>query len=230
VGDINAALHAANRPSLAALAKAFGLTADALERHAAHHLAQGDPPADHAAGAGPDHVDDLPGDESGVGGEHAHGQHVGGAGVDGVEHARVDRRLRAARGAAKADAKQRFLERYRASGNLSQAASAAGVGRKTVYQWQEVDEQFSLRMREAENEAIDALELEARERATAGSTLTREVWRGDRMVERIVERRPSDAMLIKLLQALRPEKYGDKLAVTQTQIVKTVEKDIWDAI
>jgi hypothetical protein len=58
----------------------------------------------------------------------------------------------------------------------------------------------------------------------------REVYRGDQLIERIVEYRPSDAVLVKLLQALRPDKYGDKLAVTQTQIVKTMDSAAWDAV
>jgi hypothetical protein len=144
---------------------------------------------------------------------------------------RVSRSVRAnRRRVGRADVKQKFLEAYRTSGNLSHSAAVAGVGRRTVYTWQEIDEQFSLQMREAENEAVELLEQEARTRATSGAKLIREVWRGDRMIERIVEYRPSDTVLVKLLQALRPDKYGDKLSVTQTQVVKTVEKDIWDAV
>jgi hypothetical protein len=92
-----------------------------------------------------------------------------------------------------------------------------------VFSWQEHDEQFAQAFHEAETEAVEALEAEARERATTGSKLVREVYRGDRLIERIVEYRPSDAVLVKLLQALRPEKYRDRSEVSVTQpIVKVV--------
>jgi hypothetical protein len=60
-------------------------------------------------------------------------------------------------------------------------------------------------MNQAETEAVEALEAEARERATRGGKLVPEVFRGDALVERIVEYRPSDTVLVRLLQALRPE-------------------------
>jgi hypothetical protein len=128
------------------------------------------------------------------------------------------------------DVKQRFLEVYARTGNVSQSALEAGIGRAQVYRWQEVDEQFVIAMREAENQAIELLEAEARGRATTGSRLVREVYRDDRLIERVVEYRPSDTVLVKLLQALRPDKYGDRLAVTQTQIVKTMDSAAWDAV
>src|SRR5262249_34994794 len=112
--------------------------------------------------------------------------------------------------------------------NLSQSALRVGVARKTIYQWQEIDPQFVLAMREAETEAVELLEAEARERATTGSKLVRRVYRNGSLIEEIHEFRPSDAVLVKLLQALRPEKYGDRL--TQTQIVKTMDSAAWDAI
>jgi hypothetical protein len=124
------------------------------------------------------------------------------------------------------DAKDRFLEAYAQTGNVSAAAASAGVGRRTVYAWKKHDEDFAQRFREAEQQAVELLEAEARTRATTGSKLVREVYRGDRLIERIVEYRPSDAVPVKLLQALRPDKYGDRLALTQTQIVKTMQTQI----
>jgi hypothetical protein len=56
------------------------------------------------------------------------------------------------------------------------------------------------------------------------------VWRGDRLIERVIEYRPSDPVLIKLLQALKPEVYGERLQVTQTQIVKALDHEAWEAI
>ena len=114
--------------------------------------------------------------------------------------------------------------------NLSQSAAAAGVGRTTVFRWREHDEAFNAAFNQAEIEAVELLEAEARERATKGTKLTRRVIRGGRLIEEVEEWRPSDAMLIKLLQALRPDKYGDRLSVTQTTIVKTIDSEAWDAV
>lgn len=128
-----------------------------------------------------------------------------------------------------AEAKEAFLEHFAANGHLAWAAAAAGVTRAVVRQWQEHDEQFSLHFNEASNDAVEALEGEARERAVRGKMI-REVWRGDRMVERIVEWRPSDTLLVKLLQALKPEKYGDKLAITSTTTIKAIDAQAWDSV
>jgi hypothetical protein len=133
------------------------------------------------------------------------------------------------RRAGSVDVRQRFLEADARTGNVSQSALEAGIDRRSIYAWQESDKQFVLAMREAESQAIELLEAEARTRATSGSRLVREVWRNDRLIERIAEYRPSDAVLVKLLQALRPEKY-DELAVTQTNIVKSVATEAWESI
>jgi hypothetical protein len=125
---------------------------------------------------------------------------------------------------------QRFLDAYVEFGNVKAAADVACVPQKQVYRWQEHDEQFVFKMREAEQKALAILEAEARERATKGAKLVREVWRGDRLIEKVIEWRPSDTLLIKLLQAIAPEKYGDKLAVTQTQLVKAIEQSVWETV
>jgi len=127
-------------------------------------------------------------------------------------------------------AKELFLDAYRSSGNISTSAAAAGTTRSVVRGWQEKDEQFVLAFQQAEIEAVEMLEAEARERAVKGSKLVRQVIRNGHLIEEVVEWRPSDAILVKLLQALRPEKYGEKLSVTQTSIVKTVANDVWDAV
>jgi hypothetical protein len=56
----------------------------------------------------------------------------------------------------------------RGLGNLTQSATAAGVSRATVFRWQEADEQFGLAFHQAEAEALELLEQEARTRATRG--------------------------------------------------------------
>jgi hypothetical protein len=128
------------------------------------------------------------------------------------------------------DPQTAFLTSYAANGDVQAALKAGGVSRTQLRKWQETDEAFSLRFHNAEIEAIELLEAEARTRAVAGSQLTRRVYRHGLLYEEIHEWRPSDAMLTKLLQAHKPEKYGDKLTVTQTTVVKAIDADAWNSV
>lgn len=86
-------------------------------------------------------------------------------------------------------ARETFLAELRVTCNVSHSARAAGVGRRTVYDWREADPVFAEAWVDAEEEAVDALELAARNRAIDGS---------DRMMEI-------------LLKAHRPEKYVERV-------------------
>lgn len=88
--------------------------------------------------------------------------------------------------------KAAFLRAFSRLGNVSAAAKAAKVGRKTVYEWRAKDPDFVSSMADAEQEAIDHLELEATKRALIGS----------------------DTLLIFLLKAARPQKYRERVDVT----------------
>src|SRR5580765_1760406 len=131
---------------------------------------------------------------------------------------------------ARVDPQTAFLTSYAANGDVQKALKAGGITRVQLRKWQEVDEAFSLRFHNAETEAIELLEAEARTRAVAGSQLVRRVYRHGMLYEEIHEWRPSDAMLTKLLQAHKPEKYGDKLTVTQTTVVKAIDADAWNSV
>jgi hypothetical protein len=128
------------------------------------------------------------------------------------------------------DPQTAFLTSYAANGDVGKALKAGGITRVQLRKWQEADEAFSLRFHVAEAEAIELLEAEARTRAVAGSKLTRRVYRHGLLYEEIHEWRPSDTMLTKLLQAHKPEKYGDKLTVTQTTVVKAIDADAWNSV
>lgn len=128
------------------------------------------------------------------------------------------------------DPQTAFLTSYAANGDLAAALKAGGILRTEFRKWQETDEAFALRFHTAEAEATEALEAEARTRAVAGSKLVRRVYRHGMLYEEIHEWRPSDAMLTKLLQAAKPEKYGDKLTVTQTTVVKAIDADAWNSV
>lgn len=86
-------------------------------------------------------------------------------------------------------ARETFLKEMRETCNVSHSARTAGIGRRTVYDWRDADPEFAAAWDEAEEEAVDALEKVARDRAIDGS----------------------DRMLEILLKAHRPEKYTDRM-------------------
>lgn len=113
------------------------------------------------------------------------------------------------------EALARFLKTLAATGNVTQAANAAGLPRSSLYQWRERDTHFAAAWNEAIEAATDALEAEARRRAVEGVETA--VIRGGRMVldeegNPITIRRYSDNLLAMLLRAHRPEKFGDRTA------------------
>lgn len=83
----------------------------------------------------------------------------------------------------------RFLEVFAATGNVRLAASAAGVSRTAPYKRATSSARFARRWAKAREDAIDTLEAEARRRALSGS----------------------DALLMFLLRAHRPERYRETL-------------------
>jgi hypothetical protein len=81
--------------------------------------------------------------------------------------------------------------------NVSEAARKAGIGRRTAYEWRDDDAEFQAEWDEAIEVAVDKLEKVAWDRATdpAGG---------------------SDHLLLKTLEAHRPEKWRNKQAVELT--------------
>lgn len=80
-------------------------------------------------------------------------------------------------------------------GTVTGACIAAGVDRKTWYNWVRDDETFAEHVASAKEQVADRLEQAAIERATA-----------------FIE--PSDTLLIFLLKGLRREVYGDKREIS----------------
>lgn len=85
----------------------------------------------------------------------------------------------------------RFLEVIRATGNVRLAADSAGIDRSTPYVRARRDPVFAAAWAAAEQDAIDVLEAEARRRALTAS----------------------DALLMFLLRAHRPERYRESVDV-----------------
>jgi hypothetical protein len=84
-----------------------------------------------------------------------------------------------------------FLEAYRQSGNKLYACQVAGVHRSTLYDHVEKNPDFAKQIELAREDAIELLELEARNRAL----------------------KKSDLLLIFLLKSLRPDVYREQVAV-----------------
>jgi len=90
--------------------------------------------------------------------------------------------------------RETFLTTLAETCNVSEAARAAGIGRRSVYDWRDADSAFAEAWKDAEESAADKLEQVAYERAIGGQ---------------------SDRLLEILLKAHRP-KYREKQQVELT--------------
>lgn len=104
--------------------------------------------------------------------------------------------------------KRAFLAAYAQTGNVTAAAEAAGIARRTHYDWLESDPVYAEAFAEAQEKAIDLLELEARRRALEGVDEP-VFYKG---VEVGAVRKYSDTLLIFLLKGYRPERYKERVA------------------
>ena len=114
--------------------------------------------------------------------------------------------------------RERFLAIYAQCGNLSTAAKAVGVNRSAVYKWQEHVPGFPEAMRAADLQATEVLEKEAWRRAREG--FAEPVYQHGKLVGTV--QRYSDALLIFLLKGRAPERYGTKVDVSVTPVIKAV--------
>lgn len=101
----------------------------------------------------------------------------------------------------------RFLEALAAYGNVTQAAKACGMARRTLYDWRREDAAFAAAWDEASELGANALEDEARRRAFKG-TLKPVYQRGEKVG---TVREYSDTLLIFLLKGAKPEKYRENV-------------------
>lgn len=102
---------------------------------------------------------------------------------------------------------QTYLDALAVHGNVSKAARAAGMRLKTVLQYRKADEQFAEAEELAQQEAADALEWAARERAVNGVEEQRYDKDGNLIATRTVY---SDSLLTLLLKGAKPDKYADR--------------------
>lgn len=122
-----------------------------------------------------------------------------------------------------------FLAAYRLSGVVTEAAGAAGIDPGTAWRWQQKDEAFASAMNLAYREAADRLETEARRRAEKG--VRRPVLHHGKLVklrnpktkrlEPLYEHTFSDALMAKLLNGFKPDKYqpaGSSITTTTNNL------------
>jgi len=115
-----------------------------------------------------------------------------------------------------------FLAAYRVTGGVRLSAAAAGISRQLHYKRMAGMPGYAEAFAEAQEDAADHLEEEARRRAVEGCP--RYVVQKGHIVkddsgEPIIEREYSDVLLLALLRANRPAKYVHPKAQSITQIV-----------
>lgn len=88
--------------------------------------------------------------------------------------------------------------------NVTRAARAAGVSRKTAYQYKKASSDFSEQWDDALGQGIDSAEAELYRRAVKG--VIKPVYQGGAEVGKV--REYSDTLLIFLLKSHRPERYN----------------------
>lgn len=103
-------------------------------------------------------------------------------------------------------ARETFIETLRESCNVSEAARAAGIARRTAYDWRDGDAEFASAWDDAEQDAADKLEREAWRRAVEGTDKPIS-FQG---VVTASYKEYSDKMLEILLKAHRPEKFVER--------------------
>lgn len=98
-----------------------------------------------------------------------------------------------------------FLAALAATCNVTKACEAAGVGRMTVYEWRQADDEFASRWEESLRIGAEALEDEAKRRAFEG--VDEPVFFQGVATDTV--RKYSDTLAIFLLKGALPEKYRE---------------------
>lgn len=112
-----------------------------------------------------------------------------------------------------------FLAAYRELGGIRAASKVSNVSTTAHYRWLRTNEQYAKDFAEAQRASSAVLEEEARRRAMKG---TREpIYFKSECVG--YKRRFSDTLLIFLLKANNPSKFGDKLEQTNKGGISPVQ-------
>lgn len=125
-------------------------------------------------------------------------------------------------------ARDAFLTELALRGNVSDAAAAAGIARRTAYEWRDTDAAFADAWTEALETAIDAMEREAHRRAVEGveKPLIGRVGKDQDGIITYV-RDYSDSLMTLLLKAHRPDKYRERSDVQVSGAVQIEYVNDW---
>lgn len=99
-----------------------------------------------------------------------------------------------------------FIDALEATGNVCKSCEIAGMGRKTAYEWRDLDPRFAAQWEKAVDRGTDMLEDEAVRRAAEGTL--EPVFQAGVCVGHV--RKFSDTLLIFMLKARRPAKFKDR--------------------
>lgn len=105
------------------------------------------------------------------------------------------------------------------TGNISRAAEAAGIDRKTHYRWC-AEPEYAALAEDAMEQAADKLEEEARRRAHDG--VDEPVFYQGEVCGTV--RKYSDTLLIFLLKGAKPDKFRERSSVVVEDPVKALAK------
>lgn len=131
-----------------------------------------------------------------------------------------------------------FLHEFAIRANLTSACRAAGIDRSTAYDWQERDEAFSFRYKQAEAEANDVLRAAIFQRAVQGvekplhyqgRVVQRKVIDPETGKDRYVDvtvREYSDTLLIFLAKARMPSEFRERASLDLTSGGHSLMEDL----
>lgn len=122
---------------------------------------------------------------------------------------------------AQARRQQAFLAAFSATGVITTAAEAAQIDRSTHYEWLE-DPDYEKRFHEAEEQAADILESEARRRAVEG--VTKPIYQGKELVGHVQEY--SDTLLTFLLSGRRKAVFSKRSEITGADGEPLIPQDL----
>lgn len=106
--------------------------------------------------------------------------------------------------------KAAWLDAFEEEIYVTRACKVSGVSRSTAYQWRSEDPLFAERWQEVDEANVEALEAEARRRGMHG-VLEPVFFKGDEVGQ---IRKYSDALIMFMLKAKRPDVYRDRAHVT----------------
>ena len=103
--------------------------------------------------------------------------------------------------------RQKFLDALAQTCNITRACEISGIGRASIYEWRNENQDFAKGWKSALDMGADMLEDEAVRRAKDG--VEKPIYQGGKLVGHVQEY--SDTLLIFLLKGARPEKYRDRV-------------------